>query len=92
MSEPLPVDDLLTIGRWIEQQRKARKWSRPVLAARAGVAENTVYLMEMGANTRMTSMLAVVSALDGHLRLVAARADVDLAFGIAAQQLQDKHS
>jgi DNA-binding XRE family transcriptional regulator len=58
------TDPLLDVGRWVETHRKARKLTRGQLAARAGVAVNTVYLLETGANTRMSSMCAVLGALD----------------------------
>jgi transcriptional regulator with XRE-family HTH domain len=62
-------DDLLTIGRWVERERKARHWSRPRLALEAGISENTVYLLEVGANTRTSSLLRVIAALEARLVL-----------------------
>lgn len=64
------ADDRLVIGRWIEHQRKGRKWSQTHLAVRAGVSLNTVYLVESGANSHVSSILAIVHALNGRLRVL----------------------
>jgi ribosome-binding protein aMBF1 (putative translation factor) len=69
MSEP---DDLLLIGRWIERERKARGWSRPQLAKRSGVAPNTVYLVENGANSHTQTLMWLVDALGGKVSLTSA--------------------
>jgi DNA-binding XRE family transcriptional regulator len=60
----MTTNPMLTAGRWVEATRKVRKLTREQLAARAGVSVNTVYLLETGANTRMSSMCAVLDALD----------------------------
>jgi transcriptional regulator with XRE-family HTH domain len=70
------MDDLLQIGRWVESQRKARQWSRPQLAARAGVAENTVYLLENGANTRVGTMLSVLHVFNARFKIHASTQDI----------------
>lgn len=67
MSDP---DDLLLYGRWIERERKSRHWSQAQLAARAHVSLNTVYLIEAGANSRLSSLLAIVRALNGRLSVL----------------------
>lgn len=59
--------DLLTIGRWIERERKARKWTQEQLAARAGVSRHTVYQVETGAGARTASTFAMIYALEGKL-------------------------
>jgi DNA-binding XRE family transcriptional regulator len=57
------MDDLLQIGRLIEQERKAQKLTRAQLATHAEISERTIYQIETGANYRMWGLVQALKAL-----------------------------
>jgi transcriptional regulator with XRE-family HTH domain len=63
------MNDLRQIGQWVERERKARHWTKQQLAARAGVSENTVYLLETGANARVSTLSAVLGVFDAKIAI-----------------------
>ena len=83
MPAPRDVDALLRdVGRQLRAARKALRLSQAQVAARAGLTPNTVYLIEAGANTRLSSVLAVGRSsreIGDHLQLSVRTVDTHLA-------------
>lgn len=57
--------DPKNIGNAIRRERKARRWSQQGLAAKVGVRQETVSIIENGNSaTRIDTLLSMLAALD----------------------------
>lgn len=55
---------MIELARLITRTRKAKHLTQKVLAERAGVHPNSIYLMEAGADSRVSTLLKICAVLD----------------------------